>query len=338
MAKKRTKAKPKAKRPKKKRPNLTQQWLRILGAIAVLVLIVVSAGMLVHLFLRPPAPTNTARQVKTPQNLPPSIRKPTKPTFEVFPKKEAPPAPLGKLETLPGDQPPLVAIIIDDIGYDRHLVTRFLNLHVPLTLSLLPYSPFGRQIANDAQGNGYEIMLHLPMEPNEYPRVDPGPGALFGSMSADELIGELNSDLDQIPGVSGVNNHMGSRLTTSPEHMRQIFSILKKRRLFYVDSRTSAETVARLSAEMLQVPFAERDIFIDHVDDPNFIRAQLGRLIKRARRQGYAIGIGHPHENTYQVLKEMLPKLRKEAQLVPASMVVQRAQTLSASKKNSPRK
>ena len=91
--------------------------------------------------------------------------------------------------------------------------------------------------------------------------------------------------------------------------------------------------MARLSAEMLQVPFAERDIFIDHVDDPNFIRAQLGRLIKRARRQGYAIGIGHPHENTYQVLKEMLPKLRKEAQLVPASMVVQRAQTLSASVK-----
>ena len=104
-------------------------------------------------------------------------------------------------------------------------------------------------------------------------------------MSPDELIGQLREDLDQIQGLRGVNNHMGSRLSASPERMRQIFSILKNHDLFYIDSRTTTETVARPSAQLLQLPFAERDIFIDHVDDPAFIRSQLKRLIRRAQQR-----------------------------------------------------
>ena len=138
--------------------------------------------------------------------------------------------------------------------------------------------------------------------------------------------------MNNLPGLKGVNNHMGSRLSTSPERMRQIFSILKKRGLYYIDSRTTAQTVARPSARLLQVPFAERDIFIDHFDDPVFIRTQLLKLAKRAKRQGYAIGIGHPYANTCEALEEFIPKLKESVELVPASMVVQTAIVAEAEK------
>ncbi|MEE4112313.1 MAG: divergent polysaccharide deacetylase family protein, partial [Desulfobacteraceae bacterium] len=120
----------------------------------------------------------------------------------------------------------------------------------------------------------------------------------------------------------GVNNHMGSKLTASSEKMRQIFTILKKRKLFFVDSRTSADTLCRPSAELLHLPFAERDVFIDHEQTRGFVKKQLKLLIKRAKRQGYAIGIAHPHPVTIAVLKEMLPELRKAVFLTHASQVV----------------
>jgi polysaccharide deacetylase 2 family uncharacterized protein YibQ len=126
---------------------------------------------------------------------------------------------------------------------------------------------------------------------------------------------------------------MGSAISTSPERMRQIFSILKKRGLYYIDSRTTAETVARPSAELLQIPFTERDIFIDHVETEQFIRKQLHQLIKRARRQGYAVGIAHPHAVTYRVLADFLPELKQAVELVPASMVIDTVMLAQAGKK-----
>ena len=175
-------------------------------------------------------------------------------------------------------------------------------------------------------------MLHLPMEPNEFPDVDPGQGALLLNMSPDELIAQLKIDLDLIPGIKGVNNHMGSAISVSAQHMRQIFSILKKQKLYYIDSRTTAETVARPSAQLHQIPFAERDIFIDHFEDDQFIRGQLKRLIKRAQRQGYAVGIAHPYTVTYSVLTEFLPQLKQQIKLVPASMVVEAAMLAESGK------
>ncbi len=166
-------------------------------------------------------------------------------------------------------------------------------------------------------------MLHQPMEPREYPKVNPGPGALLSAMTADELIAQLERNLDRLPGVKGVNNHMGSLLTTESARMYQVFSVLKKRRLYFVDSRSTAETICRPSARMLQVPFAERDIFLDHFQDAKFIRKQFRLLIKEARKHGQAIAIAHPHSLTVQLFKEMLPELQKHVQLVPASAIVQ---------------
>jgi hypothetical protein len=115
---------------------------------------------------------------------------------------------------------------------------------------------------------------------------------------------------------------MGSKMTAESSQMYQIFSILKKRGLYFVDSRTSAQTLCKPSARLLQIPFAQRDVFLDHLPEARFIRKQVKELIRIARRNGYAVGIGHPHSTTYEVLREMLPELQKEVQLVPASKIV----------------
>jgi hypothetical protein len=165
-------------------------------------------------------------------------------------------------------------------------------------------------------------MLHLPLEPLEYPSVDPGPGTLLTSMSPDELIIQLNKNLDAIPFIKGVNNHMGSKMTTSSTQIYQIFSILKKRNLFFIDSLTTSESLCKPSARLLQLPFAQRDVFIDHFQESDFIRKQINLLIRIADKHGEAIGIAHPHIITYNILRELLPELQKKVQLVPASQIV----------------
>lgn len=318
MAKKRAKPKRRAGRRRSRKIDPALQTVKILGALAILLLLVVGAGFLARQLLRRPA-TNAPPVAHTPVS---PVKTLDKPTYEVYPPKESPPKPLDKLRQLPGDHPPVVAIVIDDIGYDRKIAARLLAMDAPLTFSVLPYGPFSREIAVEARSKGHEIMLHLPMEPREFPAVNPGPGALLRQMTPDEFIGQLKSDIDRIPGLKGVNNHMGSAISTSPERMRQIFTILKKKNLYYIDSRTTAETVARPSAELLQLPFTERDIFIDHSENRSFIRKQLKKIIKRAQRQGYAVGIAHPHAVTCEVLAEVLPELKKSVTLVPASMVI----------------
>jgi polysaccharide deacetylase 2 family uncharacterized protein YibQ len=320
MAKKRaiTKRGTKKKASRKAAPAPSLQMIKVIGALAILALLVVGTGVLTRYTLRRPA-TNAPPVVQMPV---PPAKTLEKPTYEVYPPPEPPTKPLAKLHQLPGDHPPIVAIVIDDIGYDRHIAAKLLAMDAPLTFSVLPYGPFSREIAGEARTKGHEIMLHLPMEPKEYPAVNPGPGALLSKMTPDEFIGQLKADIDRIPGLKGVNNHMGSAISTSSARMRQIFTILKKDGLYYIDSRTTAETVARPSAELLHMPFTERDIFIDHVETQQFIRKQLHKLIKRARRQGYAVGIAHPHAVTYKVLAELLPDLKKSVELVPASMVI----------------
>jgi polysaccharide deacetylase 2 family uncharacterized protein YibQ len=247
--------------------------------------------------------------------------------YEIFPEEPVPappPSPPASVPPMDEKEKPRVCIIIDDMGYDQKLADRFLGLGVPLTFSMLPFSPFQEDIAQAAEAKGMEIMLHLPMEPEEYPRVDPGPGALLTSMSPDELIRQLTENIRSVPGAKGANNHMGSRMTTVSSQMHQVFSILKKEGLFFIDSRTTVNTLCKPSARLLQVPFAERDIFLDHVTTDEFVRQQVVKLIETAEQEGEAIGIGHPHEVTVQVLHEMLPELRERVRLVPASRLVER--------------
>lgn len=313
MANKKSPQPKKKKRKPPKKDHLKTHFKRSLTGLFVLLAIVVSAGVIAHYLLRPQKPPLS--EIKPPTAPPPR--------FEIYPKEDIlPPKPAGK--PLPGvaAKLPKVAIIIDDIGYDHRIAEKFLDLDVDLTFSMLPHISFSKSFARSALQKGHDVMLHLPMEPNEYPAVDPGPGALLTSMSPDELISQLEMDLDDIPGIKGVNNHMGSKMTAVSNQLYQIFTVLKQRNLFFIDSRTTPETLCKPSARLFQVPFSQRDVFIDHTLEPEKIRQQLDHLVQIAKTHGEAVGIAHPHALTYKILREVLPELQKNVQLVPASQIV----------------
>jgi len=202
------------------------------------------------------------------------------------------------------------------------MAQKLLALDPALTFSVLPFAPHSRSIAREIVRRGNELMLHLPMEPEEYPGIDPGPGALLSSMTPDELLQQLRANLAAVPGIRGVNNHMGSRLTAESSRMYQIFTLLKQEGIFFIDSRSTPHTQGRSSARMFRIPFAERDVFLDHERDADYVRGQIEETIRIARANGQAVAIGHPSATTYQVLKAMLPEIKRQVQLVPASAVV----------------
>lgn len=293
----------------------------VAGLTLIIALIVIAVGLAHHLLLKPKISILTPPAAK---NSGPPEAHFSQPAYEIFPEHDRPPS--TPLTPYKGRRPisdlPRVAIIIDDIGYDLKIARKFIELDGPLTFAVLPGAPYNSSIIDAAHTKGFEIMLHLPMEPEEYPKVNPGPQALITTMDPDRLIAQLHKNLSGIPYLKGVNNHMGSKMTASSSRMRQIFTILKKKGLYFIDSRTSADTICRSSAQLLKIPFAERDIFIDHLTEPEFIRDQIDKLIQYAQKNGQAVGIAHPHMITFDVLRSLLPRLRKEIQLVPASQVV----------------
>jgi polysaccharide deacetylase 2 family uncharacterized protein YibQ len=317
MTKRKPTRKKKTRRKSRKRKLFQSSIVNAIAGIALLAVLVALAGVAAHFLITPQKPS-------PPKSIP-SVKQPIAkiPTFEIYPKKELPP--LKKHSKPPISKPgqlPKVAIIIDDLGYDRKIAEKFSQLDIVITFSILPHSPHQSKIARLAQSKGIDTMLHLPMEPIEWPNVNPGPGTLLTSMTADELIGQLEKNLDAVPNIKGVNNHMGSRMTAESSQMYQIFTILKKKGLFFIDSRTTNASLCKPSARLFQIPFAQRDVFLDHLQEPDFIRKQIKELIKIARRHGHAVGIGHAHAVTYRILRDMLPDLKNEVQLVPASEIV----------------
>ena len=306
------------KRKTSKKKNQFRQFIKIPISLCILIVLVILAGTLTHHLL------SKRRSVKTiegnfekSRNHLPDFR------FEIYPEKDIPLLKEKKPpKTTPIEKSPRVALIVDDIGYDRAVVKKFLSLNLPITLSILPKSPFTKSIVDEARKNHVEIMLHQPMEPFEYPRINPGPGTLLTNMTPDELVQQLIQNLEEMPFVSGINNHMGSKMTANASQMRQVFSVLKQRNLFFIDSRTTEKTICRPSANLLQIPFGERDIFIDHFQDSDFIKKQLYELVRIATAHDFAIGIAHPYTKTYQVLKTCLPDLKQKVQFVPVSELV----------------
>ena len=221
-----------------------------------------------------------------------------------------------------GSRTPRIAIIIDDIGYDKKLAMGLFDIDKNITFSILPFSPAGKDLARRLSAKGAELMLHLPMEPTQYPKVNPGPGALLSAMSPDELLTQLREDINAVPGTVGVNNHMGSRLTAEADKMNQIFTVLKTKNLFFIDSRTSPESKGEQSARMFQLRFSHRDVFLDNFQNVEYISGQLEKLVKAAKAHGHAIGIGHPHKATLEALRQGLPKIKTRVRLVPASELV----------------
>ena len=198
---------------------------------------------------------------------------------------------------------PRVSIILDDMGY-RSSDKQAFELPTHVTFAILPHTEQSEIFALKAHEQGRTVMLHLPMETLQ-PR-NLGPGALLASMDAGSISRTLDEALLTVPGASGVNNHMGSKLTQLTFPMTTLMHALVKRDLFFVDSRTTRFTKAKKIAQQTGVPALQRRVFLDHEISEDFITAQFERLIRLSHKHGYAIGIAHPHPLTVNTLNKLL--------------------------------
>jgi len=221
-----------------------------------------------------------------------------------------------------GHPRPKVAIIIDDLGHHYDLDLSLIKLDLPLSLAILPSAPFTDVTVQEAIRKGREIILHQPMEPKDYPCVKPGPGALLLSMNNSEIWEILDRNLRQVSGARGVNNHMGSSFTESREKISLVLRELKRRGLFFIDSRTTKRTVGFELAKEIGLPAARRTVFLDDNPNPEAICNQIECLLRVARQSGFAIGIGHPYSQTVEILTEHEDRLRREVDIVPVSELV----------------
>jgi polysaccharide deacetylase 2 family uncharacterized protein YibQ len=221
------------------------------------------------------------------------------------------------------DDRPAIAIVIDDLGVNRKGTQAVSRLQAPLTLSFLPYAHNLGEQTRAARAAGHELMLHMPMEPvgDDFP----GPNALLSSLGPDQLLSRLRSYLQSFPGFVGANNHMGSLLTADSRYMSLVMAELRRHGLLFLDSRTTPRSVAAREARRLNMPYAERDVFLDNEIDRDAVRRQLARLERIARDKGYAVAIGHPHDVTIAALRAWLPALDARGfALVPISAIVAR--------------
>jgi polysaccharide deacetylase 2 family uncharacterized protein YibQ len=219
-----------------------------------------------------------------------------------------------------------IAILIDDIGYDISSLNELLQIDAPLTFAILPHYAHSIDAANILHEAKREILLHLPMEPHTFPDENPGMGALFLSMSDRQIKETVDKDIDAIPHLSGVNNHMGSKFMEDESKLDIVFRQLKKRNLYFVDSRTTSLSKGPKIARKLGLRFISRRVFIDN--DNNYMtifRNLTTRIDGEFDHTSEAmVMIGHPHMRTIQALKEAIPVLKARGiDIVPVSALVQ---------------
>lgn len=215
-----------------------------------------------------------------------------------------------------------LAIILDDLGYDRAAVDSLLQLPFPLTVSVIPHLPLSSEVAEEAFRRGDQVLLHLPME-SESPEAKREDIELRVGMDSQQVASTLGGMLETVPHAVGVNNHQGSRATANPALMQELMPALRQRGLFFIDSRTTTATVAYGVAEAAGVRAASRKVFLDDTPTKDAVRAQLDLAARAAKRDGFAIAIGHPHPATIAALAEEVPQLESRGvRLVFASDVV----------------
>ena len=217
-----------------------------------------------------------------------------------------------------------VAIIIDDMGYSLGAIREITEIQKPLTVAILPFSPMAKETAQIAHRNGLEVILHLPLEAVNNEDGNNGiEGLIHSRMNQEEVLRAVDRSLDQVPYISGVNNHMGSKITTDETFMRTILERLKQRELFFIDSRTTTDSVAFDVAKTIGLPTAYRNIFLDNIVDETSIKKNLLALFKLAQKRGQAVAICHPTPQTLKVLRENLHLLDEyNLEAVPASQII----------------
>ncbi|MEE9911891.1 MAG: divergent polysaccharide deacetylase family protein [Deltaproteobacteria bacterium] len=218
-----------------------------------------------------------------------------------------------------------VAIIIDDIGYDMAAVRELLRIDADITFAILPLVAHSREAAEILHKADHETLLHLPMEPLSYPREKPGSGALFTDMNDEELVFQLEKNLASVPYVSGVNNHMGSKFMTDEERLLLVFKQLKKKDLFFIDSRTTNNTKTIIASQKVHLTVASRKVFLDNDRNYSKIYQILMDAAEAPAGDSPLIMIGHPYPETIRAIRDARKVFReKGVSIIPVSKLLQK--------------
>ena len=205
-----------------------------------------------------------------------------------------------------------IGLIIDDFGYRNDDVSDgFLNLNANITFAVIPGHRYSTSFSKKAIEDGFEVIVHMPME-NTGKTYGEEEFVLMTNMDSETIERRIRNAIKQIPTAVGLNNHQGSKASADQKVMSNVARVLKEKNLFFIDSRTTVETIGEMTMELFGVPTARRNIFLDNEDDEDKILEQLNKLIKRSERVGFAIGIGHVKPKTLNVLKKHIPILKKE--------------------------
>lgn len=226
------------------------------------------------------------------------------------------------LQTAPEIVKPKLALVIDDWGYNSSAVDSFLQYPLPLTVAVLPYLAISQEVAERAAESGFEVILHQPMEAlNSF--MDIGKGGITSEMSSAEIEEQLHNNLAYLPMISGLNNHMGSKITADVKVMQEIMHVVKERGLYFLDSTTTPLSVIGQVAKEVGVPYAVNNLFIDNINEVEAIKTQLRLAMSMAKKNGSAIAIGHVRPDTAQALWDMIPEFAEgDIKLVVVSQVL----------------
>ena len=209
-------------------------------------------------------------------------------------KSEQPPATPPLPTPKAGKSKPMAAIVIDDLGYQMKPARKLMSLGLPLTFSILPYGPHSKKIAREAKAKGLEVFLHLPMEPRSYPRIDPGPGALLVNMPQDKLRQLVRDNLAQVPGVTGVNNHMGLAFHRKRRKAETVFEERWQSGPVFPGQLHLAQVEGGKAAGEVGLPLVRRDVFLDHEVSEKAFPCRWNRMLFLAKRKKTVVAIGHP--------------------------------------------
>jgi len=206
-----------------------------------------------------------------------------------------------------------IAIVIDDFGRaSQSILSGFAGLGVPWTATIIPGISRSADQARYFRARGIPVLLHMPMEPETGEEWDLGDGAIYAATPREEVSSLIGAAMTDVPGAVGLNNHMGSRATQETSVMRAVMADLRERGLFFLDSRTTAASIAAEEAERAGILWAVRDVFLDPEDEVSVVEEQFQQALEVARRSGSAIMIGHPRENTLLILERLIPAARQE--------------------------
>jgi len=232
------------------------------------------------------------------------------------------PKPVTAAQMVPPRQRGKIVLILDDVGFDRQPIAEATRIDPNINFSVLPNAPHAVEVATLLHQRGFEVLCHLPMEPEQYPRVSPGSGAVLTSMSDDQIARTTLTNVEGVPFARGVNNHMGSRATADRRVMNAVLGALPED-MYFIDSRTTPASVAATVAHEMSIRAATRNVFLDDIETDVAVRRQLRDLAREAEERGIAIGIGHMYPVTIRVLAAEIPELRRAGfKLIRASQAV----------------